>query len=581
MHLSKLSNKNNHSLLFIHNTTDKVDFLFTLFIRYNYMGSTQQAFPSTMFAKTFAEDKQQFFSYQKTSALAKKNLKEIAQRARSHDYGFLSTQRFPIEEEFRHLYRVLNDEERTQEKDTWLYCYYCCIMLSEYYKAHQYNSPEKYAEYLKTAETIEHYYTTGAFPKEKLRTWKEHLKADIDDLLSTPFHLSKLRGWLGFSNAYRIAFTFSRLTDQEFFLTLNKYANFLNNNLHIPFDLDEMNRKINAPTATFRALSVGLFASRFLINLSLVIKHTLFPTDGESTIPASARFYQEIKKRYPQLLNDLVWATINALTNYADFFKIPAPIATGLLITGLSFDFALLVYRLKDAERDHRNKLSQYMQEKQLIQSRLHQLLKSKTATKKELLILQQRLACIDAQIDEQRLKFYVLQNNFYANLAAATLIVSGFTLSMLVAAPAAVGACYLLIVIGTALYISADQYSEYREKSLRQERIILNGQTKGLTEAKQDTALAWNNFATSMIKNTVVPLLIMGTLAFSWQAALVLLVLFVTHEYASKYKKTDAAYKAQTLFTVREKTSAEDKMALKQESSNHPQPSSLVCMPA
>lgn len=545
------------------------------------MGSTQQAFPSTMFAKTFAEDKQQFFSHQKASALTKENLKETAQHARSHDYAFLSTQRFPMEEEFRHLYRVLNDEKTTQEKDIWLYCYYCCIMLSEYYKAHQYNSPEKYAEYLKIAETIEHYYTTGTLPKEKLRTWKEHLKADINDLLSTPFHLSKLRGWLGFSNAYRIAFTFSRLTDQEFFLTLNKYASFLKNNLHIPFDLDEMNRKINTPTATFRALSVGLFAARFLVNLSLVIKHTLFPTDGEKTIPASARFYQEIKKRYPQLLNDLVWATLNALTNYADFFKIPGPLATGLLITGLSFDVALLAYRLKEAEKDHRSKLSQYIQEKQLIQSRLHELLKRKTTTKKELFMLQQRLARVDAQIEEQRLKLHVLQNNFYANLTAATLIVSGFSLSLLVAAPAAIGACYLLIVIGTALYISADQYSEYREKSLRQERIILSGETKGLTEAKQDTALAWNNFATSMIKNTVMPLLIMGTLAFSWQAALVLLVLFVAHEYATKYKKTDAAYKAQTLFTVKEKASTEDKMTFKQESSNDLHSSSLVCIPA
>ncbi len=387
------------------------------------------------------------------------------------------------------------------------------------------------------------------FSKEKLRTWEAHLKADIDDLLSTPFHLSKLRGWLGFANAYRIAFTFSRLTDQAFFLIVDKWSYFLRNNLYLPFNLDEMNRNINGPTATFRALSVGLFVARFLVNLCLVIQHTLFPTADEVNIPASARFYQAIKEHYPQLLNDLVWTITNALTNYAAFFKISSHTASGLLIAGLTFDFALLTYRLWDAEKEHKTKCLQYTREKQTIQQQLKQLLKNQKIDKNHLTALQQQLACIEAKMEEQQLKMRVLQANFYANLLAATLIVSSCTLSFLVASPAAIAACYLLIVVGTALYISADQYSEYKEKTFRQERLELKGDRKQLNQAKQDTALAWKNFVTAMLKNTFIPLLIMGTLAFSWHAALVLLVLFIAHEYATKYKKTDTAYKAQHLF--------------------------------
>lgn len=501
---------------------------------------------SLLSANSFLEEKKQFFKPALNTLPAQDRINQVQKKVRSYDYEFLLKHRLSIEAEFRHLYRVLNDEEGTQEKDSWLYCYYCSMLLSEYYKDNHYNSPEKHAEYLKIAQSIEYHYTQGDFPKDQLRDWKTHLKADISELLSTPFHLSKIRSWLGFGNGYRIVFTFSRLTDQEFFLVLDKWADFLRKNLHLNLNLDEMNRKINGPTATFRALSVGLFAARFLVNLSLTIKHTFFPSPKEQEITASARFYEEIKKRYPQLLNDIVWATINGLTNYAEFFKISNPLAMTILVAGLSFDVSLLGYRLWEAKQDYDKKYEEYTQEAFSTESELRALTKNPTSENEaERLQLESRLRYILAQIKEHELSFGVLTANFEANIIAATLILSALPLSLFLAAPAAIGVCYLLIVVGTALYLSADHYSAYREKALRAEGELSLGENIP-EQAQKEISQAWKGFVNAMVKNTLMPLFVMGALAFSWQAATLMLVLFVAHEYTVRYVKAHADYQEQ-----------------------------------
>ncbi len=489
----------------------------------------------------FLNDKQDFLQRHIGLSPSPISLETAKKAARQHDHAFLASQHFPMEEEFRHLYQVLNQETLVNQKDLWLYCYYCCIMLSEYYKDNGYPNTDKHQEYLRMAEDIESLYTKGHLPQKQLRNWVAHLKADLDDLLSTPFHLSKLRNWIAFINVYRIVFTFSRLTDQQFFLTVNRWARLLPQYLNFSLDLDEINRKINGPTATFRALSVGLFIGRFLINMGLVIKHTCFPTKGEENVPRTARFYQEIKKRYPQLLNDLVWATTNALTNYAEFFGIANPLANILLVAGLGFDFSLLAYRLWDAEKDQKIKFQQYDRERKTLEQHLKDLCDCHAPS--ELIAnTRQRLACVEAQIQEQKIQIHTLRSNFCANLLAATLIASGFCLSVLAAAPAVVCLSYLIVVVGSALYVTADYYSYYREKVLR-------------NAPERETQEAFEKFSVALLKNTAMPLLVMGTLAFSWPAALVLLTGVVAYEYQQKYAKAEAAYQAQSMFLVPKKT--------------------------
>lgn len=495
---------------------------------------------------SFTEDKQRFFKEKPVISERARAVAEVNRQAAAHSYSFIAQNIFSIEEEFRYLHAVLKENADSND-EMWLYTYYCCVLLAAYYQDNNYNCPEKCAQYQSIANQIETYYTTGQFPKEKLQTWREQLWGDLNDLLSTPWHLSKIRNWLGFANIYRLAFTFSRLTAFEFYITINKWFELLSKTLHMPLDLDKMNKQINGPTATFRALSVGLFLSRLLVNTSLVIKHTFFPTEGEKHLDMSSRFYLEMKKRYPQMLNDIVWATINALTNYAEFFKISGPVATNLLITFLIFDVSLLAWRLHEAQQKYIMKRTQYTQERKAGLIELEDLLKQSILHHEKIKALQKTISCIERQLEEQEIKMRALRTNFNANIVAAGLLTLGFSASLLFTMPALICASYLVIVIGTALYISADAYSAYEEQRIRQERLVLLGENTH--NAKKETKDAWNTFVATMTKNIVMPLLIMGTLAVCWQAAVLLLVLFIAYEYTSKYMKTDAKNRQHTLF--------------------------------
>ena len=462
------------------------------------------------YVRPFAVDKENFFKN------IPKEPNQIKKEALNHSHSFLERNSISIEQEFIDLQKALLENNDPEQKDLWFYCYYCCIMLSVYYDEEHYNSSGQHQKYVDLAQQIEKYLVSGVYPKEKILTWKVQLYNDIHDLLSTPLHLSKIRNWLGFANAYRIAFTFSRLTNQAFFNALSQVFN-------LPLDIDELHKRINQTTAVFRALSVGLFLARLLVNTSLIIKHTFFPTSGEAELGMSQRFYQEITKRYPQLLNDLVWALINGLTNYAEFFKIPGSTANTLLCIFLVFDMVLLTYRMHAAEQNLTLQLSQYLREQTLL-------LKSSGKA-------QQRLEYLNQQITSLRIKIETTRYNFNTNIAAATIIFFGFSTSLLVTMPLLLCASYFTIVLGTALYLSADAYSEYKEKQLVEENLKFIG--KNTQTAKANTQAAWHKFATTITKNTVMPIIIMATLAVCWQAALALIILSIAYEYATKYYQT------------------------------------------
>ncbi len=92
--------------------------------------------------KSFSKDKQSFFSDVHTADDAKG-------RANEKDYRFLADNRLLIEQEFNQLFACLK-KQGTDRQDFWLYCYYCCIMLQNYYAA--YDKKNKAQEYRQESE---------------------------------------------------------------------------------------------------------------------------------------------------------------------------------------------------------------------------------------------------------------------------------------------------------------------------------------------------------------------------------------------------------------------------------------------
>ncbi len=494
-------------------------------------------------------DKQRFFAESPQTSDRAVALASANARATTQAYSFLITNRLSIEQEFNQLLAVLSREDKDRE-DLWLYCYYCCTLLSTYYSKDHYNSPAQYNKYQAHAQTIEQCYKTGEFPTGPIKSLQSQLSDDLKNLLSTPLHLSSMRDWIGWGNINRLAFTFSRLTTQQLLVILQEkqWLTMLSRFLQIPLNIDEITARLNTPSAVFRVLSVGLFAARLAINTTLLLKHTFFPTHGEKETEASLRFYQELKKRHAVLLNDVVWASLNALTNYADFFKISAPLANTLLISGLVFDVALLAYRLHDAEQDYFAKRTQYTREKREAQTKLERLLAAEptAASTHELKAAQRAVWCLDEQLSKLEIQMQAVRAAFSANIVAASLLACGYTSSLFFTLPAAVFVSYFVIVVGIALYFSADAYGKYEEKRLTQHQMTFLGAPKAIVQAKDDVQKAWNNFVGTMLKNTFGPLIFMGAVALSWEAAIIVTALYLVAEGYSYYMKSGSPPKKQ-----------------------------------
>jgi hypothetical protein len=480
-------------------------------------------------------DKQRFFATRLPTDGANA-LHHVKTTAAAHDYLFLATHRAAIEQELKDLLASL--PRQTLKPDAqWLHAYYCCTLLAIYYDKKHYDSPAQQKEYSAQAAEIAEYYLTGQFPKRTSASDKSlpiKVRDDFYDALSTPLHLSKLRSWVGARNMDRLAYTFSRISIQQFLAILQaEHAlSQLSRLFKITLDLEAMNARLNLSANLFRPLSVGFFVARFAITMSLIMKHTFFPTEEEKTITAAKRFYLEIQKRYAIISNDVLWTIFNLLTNYAPLFKITAPIANTILITGLIFDASLLAWQLYKSEQHYTAKHNQYIHEQKIAQASLDALLDDtdlSAQTKRAALL--KIIAGLNQQIIQLDIDRKKLRATFSANIIAASMLMCGYTASLLFALPALVLASYLLIVLGIALYFSASAYGAYKEKCLIQHRKTLLGDENAIATARIETQLARNALIGSLLKNTLVPLIFMGALAIGWQVALLAAVLYLSVE--------------------------------------------------
>ena len=80
----------------------------------------------------FLLNKQFFFSQ------VPAGMSDVAALAKQRDYAFLHKNRTIIEQEAEQLFAVLSEESLHQDKryqqEFWFYCYYCCLMLQEFYR---------------------------------------------------------------------------------------------------------------------------------------------------------------------------------------------------------------------------------------------------------------------------------------------------------------------------------------------------------------------------------------------------------------------------------------------------------------
>lgn len=239
------------------------------------------------------------------------------------------------------------------------------------------------------------------------------------------------------------------------------------------------------------------------------------------------RFKYELYKRHCNFANDLVWATINFLTNFNHISKIPGPVTGYITAAFLVFDVCMTLYKCNLAKQEYLIKKAQYLQE---INDYLNpERFKKMTAEQKLM-----HIDMLNQQLIELEINWRKKEATYYFGAAAAALLMLGFTASMLVSSAVLVVGCYFVCTLAIAMYLSGESYSQYQEKDLCLEQAQLLG--KNLPVALKEYAAARNDFIFTMTKNTVMPMVLITTFAICWPAAIALTVMYLGYEVYHAY---------------------------------------------
>ncbi len=259
------------------------------------------------------------------------------------------------------------------------------------------------------------------------------------------------------------------------------------------------------------------------------IKDTITAATGHVPEATTAwdRLKHEFYKRHCNFANDIVWATVNFLTNFNQITNIPGPIANYITAVFLGFDVAMALYKCHLAKQEYLTKKAQYLQE--IDDYNNPERFKKMTAEQRLL-----HIEMLNQQLIELEINWRTKESTFYFVAAAAALLMLGFTASILVSSALMVVGCYFVCTIAVAMYLSTGTYSQYQEKSLNLEQAQLTG--KNLAVALREYEMTRNDFIFAMTKNTVMPLLLISTFAICWPAAVVLTAAYIGYELFHAY---------------------------------------------
>lgn len=584
----------------------------------------------------FRRDKQQFFSQIPMKGKLDSKITIINDRVETIDYTFILRHKQDLETEFTQMFTVLQQQEDENKEIFWLYCYYCASLLEAFYKA--YSQTGKQAEYAKIKQKIKDRLNNVKMDEPESRfiqSLYDSFLGGFRNLISSPFHVSKIRDYVAYSNLCRIYWAFCRLTLTNG-LTLArdlKIIDKLDAILGTHTDVDKIISVFQAPSGVINYFSVGFFLIRFMIDGGMLLRHTFFPTELEKGakngceihhmdylpglasleayrnsyilvheddeeevalyyIPRSGkaeklnikennklkdallkkmnkdisirlnsaevkeiitkqtghipevtsawdRFKHELYKRHCNFANDLVWATINLLTNFNYLFHISGPAAGIITSVFLGFDVCMALYKCNLAKQEYLVKKAQYLQEIEDYNN--PEKFKKMTAEQRLL-----HIEMLNKQLRELEINYKTQEATFYFVAAAAALLMMGFTASMLVSPPVLVVGCFFVCTLAVAMYLSTGAYSKYMEKSLYLEEAQLTG--KNLPVALKEYEAARNDFIFTMVKNTVMPMVLITTFAICWPAAIVLTAMYVGYEVFHAYNQHSDAKAAKQL---------------------------------
>lgn len=244
------------------------------------------------------------------------------------------------------------------------------------------------------------------------------------------------------------------------------------------------------------------------------------------------RFKHELYKRHCNFANDMVWAVVNGLSNFNNLLNISGPAAGYLTAVFLTFDVCMTLYKCNLAKQEYLTKKSQYLSE---IDDYNNPELFKKMSSKQKLM----HIEMLNKQLIELEINWKTKEATFYFVAAAAALLMMGFTTAILVSSPFVALASFFVCTVAVAMYLSAGTYSAYKEKAGYYEQAQLTGKNRAVASKEFDTAR--DDFIFTMVKNAIVPTVLISTFAVCWPAAIVLTALYLGYElYHAKIQHSE-----------------------------------------
>jgi len=516
---------------------------------------------------SFLKEKLNFFAKLPIEGTLDTKIKFVEEQKSDISHSFLLDNKENFETQFKQIFAILQNQDKKNKEAFWLYCYYCASLLQAFHEA--YDQEKKAKEYIDKKEEIKKRLNNKKQkPTQSDESFIQHMVDSIFEskrsLLSAPFHLSQIRDYVSFSNLCRVYWTFCRLS-MTTGLTLAKDLQIfdkLDNVLGTHTDVNKIISVLQAPSGVLNYFSVGLFLMRFIIEGGLLLKHTFFPSKEEEAKGTTryARFQYELNKRRFTFANDLVWTTVNFITNFSSITHISGPIGGAITAVFLGFDLWIIWLQSHSAKEEYlvqrnqnrkeRDKYENHHEYPKLMEQQRKfleekysnlELYPDMTEQLKKLQIdldIEQQskshIKMLDSQLDELEIDYRTKEAKFYFSAAAAALLMLGFSAALLFTPPGMVFASFFICTFAVAMYLSTGAYTKYKEKSLRLEDA--QGLQQNSAVARKEYESARNDFIFTMAKNTIMPTLLITTYAVCWPAAIALTVLYIGYEIFHAY---------------------------------------------
>lgn len=461
---------------------------------------------------TFAQSKLSFFD--------KKNqrLGKVRTAASQYHFSYTYAHINALELEFKAMYQLhcLNKKRQlaeTEQKEAARANAFMVFFAAEILKSHydKYHNKEKQQFYQDKILELE--CDLSATPigepitidAPKSFSTVKYLRKKAQALLRT----SLIRDACTMANMNRIYWIFCRMTAIEVSdATTLRYRELVSHLVNRSADLSS-------------ALSVILFGLRLVIDLMMIAKHTFFAKGEEAKLNRLTRFKREFLKRASDMLNNIVWGSINFLTNYRNISLFGETTCNYILVGLLFYDVLFLSLKHYEGKRAYTKARDQLDAE-----------INNAYGDNKKIALLKDQRRALD---NEWRLKTKVIR----FNQAAALVLFATWTLSIFTG-PVGMLLCFVVATAGVAMYMSSDRYEKLERLKMdltEAEQSTFVDSTK-ISSLKDQIKQARIDLISSVIEKTLIPLAIIAVTAACWPAGIAFMAAYILIKLKSHLAK-------------------------------------------